>query len=802
MGTLGQDLAYGARGLARRPGFTLVALLALGVTIGLNTSVFTVYSAVALRSWHVRDPGQVVRVFRVPRKGPTGFSIAQYRFLAEQTRAFAGLAALSWYESDQLAGGRVKAQYVSGNYFRVLGVGFEAGRGFDGEDDDPARPRAVAVITHEAWQRFFGGDPAIIGRAVVLRHATFTIVGVAARGFTGTALEPRDLFVPLAARRLVRAGESGATRFLTDPDVCCSDVAGRLAAGVSWEDARGELERLSREFRVARGGEGEPIRLTDTAVLSAPQMGWLSSALGLMFTAVFLVLLLACANVGNLLLAQAAARRHEIAVRLALGATRARIVRQLLTEGLLLAGAAGGVGVGLAYVLPAAAVGTMFSVAPDTLASFHLQPDVGVLAFTVAIAVLACFTFGLAPAFHSARGGTLALRSRNGAGAAGARLRGALLATQVAVSLVLLAAAGLLVRGIAHARAFDLGFAADGVSLLTFSVPARYDGAHARPLLDRLERELAALPRSPRFAFTSRYPLEDDHVSTSFQRAGQSERRSVRYEEVSAGYFDVLKIPIVRGRGFTAADASEPVIVVNETLARRYWPAEDAIGASVVLDRDAPQTVRVIGVAKDARTDSVAEVAPAFYRPWGYVRPDLYEEPFPYVLLEHKDDRTVATAAALAPRLDPDATVTAEGLARSVDRWFRPATVGAALAGIVGLLALALAALGMAGVFAYAVQQRTREIGIRMALGARTAHIVSLVLGAGARPLLIGLALGTAATVVAGRLLASRLFGLSPIDPVALAAVALVLAMAGLAATLVPARRAMRVEPTVALRYE
>ena len=804
MSSLWHDVRCGVRNLVRQPGFTLVALLALGTTIGLGTSLFTVYSAAAFKPWSVPKPERVVQVFQTTAEGPGGFSIPEYRHLAAHARSFDGLAALSWFEWDRLERGWVRGQYVSGSTFRTLGIPMRLGRGLTDADDDAASPRTVAVLTHAGWQRLFAGDPGVVGRTVPIRDAQVTIVGVADDSFSGVGLIPRELFLPLAARPLLRADDTSAAELIADPKTCCSDVAGRLADGVTRDQAAAELEHLSRQFRASQGLPAAGVVLTDTALLSKP---WrrleMSSAFALMFAAVALVLLLACANVGNLLLARASARQHEMAVRFAMGASRPRLVRQLLTEGLVLSATASALGLALAFVLPARVL-VLFDVEPTIVAGWRIAPDPHVLAFTVLVAFAACLASSLAPALHSTRAGVgAALRSRARDTYGRVSLRAALLATQVAISVVLLTASGLLVRGISHARAGDLGFAVKGVSLVAFELPARYEGTRALPVIQRLRQELSALPGAPPFAFTNLAPLAHDPEKTMARKYDGHEGKALRIHEVSAEYFDLLQIPLASGRTFAPADDPGAVVVVNESLARRWWPDRSAVGQSLRLgDGEEVQTTTIVGVARDTQIEDLGVVHPMIYRPTGHPRPARYSQDVPHVLIRSNDPRLAAALAALASRVEPRAGATVASLSVNVDRHLRPSSVGAALAGGVGLLALALAAVGIAGVFAYTVQQRTREIGIRVALGAPARGILGVLFASLLRPIVAGAVVGIVGAAAASRLLASRLYGLSPLDPMAYVGVALVLIVAALLAACVPARRAMRVEPTVALRYE
>ncbi|HEV2448396.1 MAG TPA: ABC transporter permease, partial [Candidatus Sulfopaludibacter sp.] len=467
-----QDLVYALRGFARQPGFTAIAVLALASAIGLNTSLFTVFNAVALRPWNVKEPGRLVKAYTWQRNPPKGFdnaggfSLAEMPYLERHARTVAGIFAARGEGGVRLEGAKALVGYVSGAYFRVLGLDMERGRGFLPEEDRADAPEAVAVLSHAAWQNSFGGDAEIVGRRIRFADRLFTVVGVAPEGFPGTSPEVTDLWLPMAAMRLTYADEAWVRAFLSDPHNCCVDLSARLAPGASRAAAQAELSVLHVAFQEQVHLKTDGVALAGTALLEKPgrKTRQVYAVFGLMFAGVMLVLLLACANVGNLLLARGAARRREIGIRLSVGAGRARLVRQLLTESLALALLAAAVGVTVAYRLP----GPLFRSAVGEV-SFDLKPDTTVLGFTLALALLACVAFGLAPAIHATRG------NLNAAMQTSPRrfvLRSILLAVQVAISVVLLAGTGLLTRGIQQARTQDLGFRVDGLASVSLEFPA------------------------------------------------------------------------------------------------------------------------------------------------------------------------------------------------------------------------------------------------------------------------------------------------------------------------------------------
>jgi predicted permease len=789
MESIAQDLAYAARGFLRQPGFTAVAVVALAFAIGINTSLFTVFNAVALRPWSVPEPDRVVRIYNFIKNPPrgfdsvNGFSTGQYRYLAEHSKSMAGLLIARGESGLHLEKSKVRVEYVSGNYFSVLHVGMQQGRGFLAEEDRAAIPQAVAVLGYTTWQDQFGGDPTVVGRLVKLEETPFTVVGIAPPDFGGTSPERTNLWLPVAAMSVLYPNEQWVRDLQRDPNFCCTDVAGRLAPGISRKQAQVELSLLSADYKRSIHEESNGVLLSGTPILQKPgrKVSKIYAAFALMFAAVMLVLLLACANVGNLLLARAAARRKEIAVRLSLGAGRRRIVRQLLTESLFLAAVAAALGIGLAFVLP----GPLFTRAVGEV-SIRLQPDATVLVYTCGLALLSCVAFGLAPALHATRG-TFQETLKQGA-PSGARMtmRGVLLSVQVAISVILLVGAGLLVRGIGRARTHDPGFAIEGIASVTLEFPANaYHGARMSAFYDQLSQGLEGV----RFGFTTLEPLGNSkNVEGMTLPNGQT--AAVLHNSASARYFDVLRIPIVEGRNFTAADAGAPVVLVNQAMARRYFPGESALGKSILLGK--PR--QIVGVVRDAHTWGLDDVEPAIYHP-----ADPASAPR---LLMAGTPANLAAVEALVKRLDPRVQVELNTLSANMDRWLSTSRIGAEVAGLLGLLALALASIGVSGVFAFAVQQRTLEIGIRMALGARPSQVMRVVFGWAVRSLGIGLAFGLAGAIAASKLIQQYLYGLSPLDAMAYGAAILVLAGAGLAATWLPTRRAVKLDPVQALRFE
>jgi len=777
--SLWRDLAYGARAMLHQPGFTAVALIALGSAIGVNTSLFTIFNGLALKPWPIRDPARMVILGQ-------NYSVAEYRYLAEHTRALSGAVAMG-HCGVRLEGRQAGCSAVSGNYFGVLGVEMQLGRGFRTDEDRVDTPQAVVVLSHALWRNRFGQDPDIVGRRVKLDDVPFIVVGVTSRDFLGTP--SGDIWIPLPSRRLLRPDDPGMLQFLTSPRFCCANVAGRLAPGIAREQARAETELLLNQFRSQFGLQKIKVELRDTRWLSGAatndKSGPILAILGILFLAVTLVLLLACANVGNLLLARAAARRQEIAVRLSLGGSRLRIVRQLLVESLALALAASAVGLAAAGVLPGILARRL-----EPAAAAHMRPDVSVLLYTIVLAVAACIAFGLAPALHATRG-NLADALRQEARLPGLRLslRGFLLSVQVAVSVVLLSSAGLLVRAVQRAETMDPGFVINGISVVSLDLPA---SEYAGPRTAAFAQQLQAQLEGAGVGLCDWQPLSNSRRQTNFRLPGEDEQngRSIDFHEVNAAYFDVLGIPVLAGRNFASGDAARQAVMVNEAMARRYFPGENPVGKSMVWT--VPR--EIVGLVKDASTQGLGPAEPILYIPFRAAS-------VPKILLRGGPPAAERVSAA-ARQLEPRVEVRVAPLAEAFDQARQPAEIGAVLAGGIGILALLLASIGMSGVFAYVVRQRTREIGIRMALGAQPRDAVRLVLASNSRGLVAGLLLGLAGAAGASKILAHQFYTVSALDPLAYGGVIVLLVAAAIAATAAPARRAARVDPLTALRWE
>jgi putative ABC transport system permease protein len=811
-----QDVRYAARTLRRQPGFTAVAVLILSAVTGLNTSLFTVFTAVTFHPpTGISDPSRVVSLYpNVPNAEPPIFSVAEYRFLAEHATSL-DIAAVADAGTLRLgldgASGTTAGLLVSGNFFSALGIATERGRALLAADDRPNAPQAIAVIGSALWEGRYGGDPAIIGRTVLVNNVPVTIVGIAARDFVG--LEPAvrgrpGLFLPIATFELLRPELSSSLGAAT--------VVGRLAPHATRGQVSAEVDVLLRRFHAEAGTEARSVIVTGTAFLSHPGRSVILVMLGLISAALMLVWLLACANVGNLQLARAAARAHEIGIRLALGASRGRIVRQLLVEGFVLAVVAGALGVAVAYALPPLLLWSVGDRSALDAVNVSLAPDGAVLAYAVLLAAASSVAFGLAPALHVTRSDVgNALRDREALPRSGFPLRGVLLGVQVAVSVVVLVGAGLLVRRVQREASFDPGFPVEDVSVMTFRPEGEgyVNAARANAFVGALTDTLRQMQIGA-FGFATSPPFGFGGTPTVFRLPGETavQARPITYVNVSPGYLDVLRVPIIAGRDFERADAARPVALINESMARRYWPNDNPIGKTFFVGQS--EAREIVGVVRNI-SSGLEEVYPAFYRPLGASTSGGGVEmragrrvvttdggPIPQLLVRTTGAGVSEAIAAAVARLDPRVRVETRPLSASLEERRKGNRLGPILAGLLGVFALALATVGMFGVFSYAVRQRTREIGIRMALGAQPADVVRLILAGHSRAVSIGLVVGLIGAVAAAQVMRSFAYGLSPFDPVAYLGVAALLASAGLAASYVPARRATRINPIEALRCE
>jgi len=815
MYTFLQDLRYATRALRRTPGFTLAAVLTLALGIGATTTIFSAANALLLRPpAGVHDAGHLVTVHAMSQDGSSfhSFSYPDYRDLAAARSGLSDLAAFTGKPASLSTGGEPRVQLallVSANYFRLLGTRPALGRLFVAEDDaGPGGPH-VAVISHSEWQRDFGGDSGVVGRRVLLNGEPFTIVGVSAPGFRGhVAALDASIWVPLTLNAVLSTNQ----RLLEQRGSSWLELVGRLEPGTRRGSAEAALSAVTTRLgREAGDGYDRKVDVRTYSPLPAQMVLPASGFLALLLVLALLVLLIASANVANVLLARAAARTKEIAVRLAVGAGRARLVRQLVTESVLLFAVGGAGGTLLAGWATRAVSGVHPPVGMPIALDFSL--DLRVLLVALAVTLLTGVAFGLVPALQASRPNLVAtLKDEPQNLRVGRfRVRGAFVAAQVAGTTLLLVTTGLFVRALGRAGRIDLGFDPVPVHALSFEMEVRAaTPAAVRAFAAQLEQRVAQLPGVTAVGTTDMLPLHFSNQRTVVAVPGREERQGVGwfnpdFTSVSPGYFRALGLTLLRGRMFSAADrdSAPQVAIVNETMARTIWGTEDPLGKPLAFGRTTAggEQLTVIGVARDANYRSIGE-APL---------------PMLYVPFAQQTRQSLALVARLAPgaadptrglreavhALDPTLPIVEQApLAQLIGLALLPNRIAVAVAGLFGAAGLLLAAVGLYGVLSYMVSRRRREIGIRMALGAASRDVRNLILTDGLRLVAIGLALGFAGAAAVSRLLRSFLFGVHPLDPPTYGAIILLLGGVALAACLVPVRRAVRTEPLEVLRHD
>jgi len=815
---LWQDLRYGLRMLLKSPNITLTAVLTLALGIGANTAIFTLLDKVLIRPLPVEQPYQLVTFVEDASGAPAIFSYPLYAELRDRNDVLSGVVAHDqkpFSLSDGSQSERVVGQIVSGNYFATLGVRPALGRFFLPEEDRTPGTHPVIVISHGLWQRRFGGNRAVIGKTVILNNYRYTVVGVAPSEFTGTTRGTvNDVYVPIMMQ--VQPGsERGG--FLDNRNAGWLQLIGRLKPNVSREQAQSALatpvEDANKTFPgnldkdAVQVGDPTKVFLMDGSRGHADRVKDLSLPLKLMMGVVGFVLLIACANVSNLLLSRASARRKEMAVRLAIGASRWRIVRQLLTESAILAALGGGAGLLVAYWGAGLLLGfqQQTNVVPRALDG---SLDGRALGFTLGLSLVTGIVFGLAPALVVSKPDFVAALKEDtpGLGTVARRLslRNLLVVTQVALSLVVLIGAGLCVKSLRALQAIDPGFEPAKVVTASFDLGQNgYNEARGRQFIAQLSERVAALPGVEAVSFARVVAFSDFPWVGPLIIEG-SRPQPVNTNAVSPNYFQTLGASLAQGREFTAQDtAGAPlVVIVNEAAARRYWPGQEVVGQRIIRGKGRiTEFAEVVGVVRNSKEKGLTEdPSPALYVP-------QLQNYFPELTLHARTATPSQTLLAAIRReaqlLDPTLPVYNLGtLAQQKDGSLYTERLAAALLTLFGLLASSLAEVGIYGVLSYSVTERTREMGIRLALGARPRDLLKLVVGQGFMLTLIGLVIGVGASFALTRLIARLLFGVSATDPLTFIVIPLLLTGVALLACWIPARRATRVDPLAALRYE
>jgi predicted permease len=812
MSTLWQDIRYGFRVLLKSPGFTAIAILTLALGIGANSTVFSWINATLLTPVPgMPHPTQVVSIVRGAQGDAESLSYLDFKDLRDRNRSFSGMTAFGLWPLSLTGQGkpiRVWGTVVSANYFDVLGVRPMLGRGFLPSEDAAPNSAPVAVISYRLWQGHFAGNPSIINTTVHIDSHPFTIVGVAPPVFQGSYSGLRtDLWVPVV---MIPEFDPDAADMLKARGATFLNVDGRLRLGVNRLQAEGDMNALAHEIaREYPDSHKGKFVLTLYPLWRAPNGGnaFFSILLPILMALAGVVLLLACANIANLLLARSVSRQKEIAVRLSLGASRFRLVRQLLVENLIMALLGGA----LALLVTQWMAWHFMDLAPSSNLPVYIYVPVDrlVILATLFISIVTCCLFGILPALRASALSPVSILKDESGGIAGGRrkawLSNSLAVAQISLSLLLLVSAGLFIRSFRAEQHFNVGFNPRNVLLETFDLyPSGYSEAAGIVFDQQLLEKVRSLPGVQSASIADWTPLGFSNSSDSFQPEGYvpgpHEVVDAGVSHVSPSYFAVTQIPILRGRDFAPSDsaASQKVVIINDTLANRYWRNQDAVGKRMKIEGG---WATVIGIVRTSE----------YY--------DLNEKPQPFIYLPlfqfYTSDVILHIRTANAPLASASAVTDAIHQLNSdlpvydvstlEDRTKTSSFVqhmAGTFVGAFGVLALLLAAVGIYGLIAYSTRQRTHEIGIRMALGAQPRDVLRLILGHGMWLTGIGLALGVLASLALARLMTSLLFGVSASDPLTYVAVVILLALVALLACYLPARRAMRTDPMVALRYE
>jgi predicted permease len=827
MQTLWQDVRYAIRMLTKNAAFSVVAILSLALGIGANTTIFTVVNAVLLNPLPVKDISRVVEIDTVDTKTRVtaanavklGMSYMNFQDYARQKDLFSAMTCLVGPLPLTWSGGaeprQIQGQMVSASYFDLLGLRPAAGRFFLPDEDTKPGGNNLAVLSYGMWTNKFGANPSAVGQVITLNATPYTIIGVAPHGFKGTFtfLNAEEVWIPVSMYPQVLAGffkdNFNTRRFLA------TTVYGRLKDGVSMSSAEASLKTVASSLESAfpkdNGGRSVALTALADAAVGVNQRDQLTLAGGLMMGIVGLVLLIACVNLANLLLAQAASREKEISVRAAMGASRGRVIQQLLTESMVLAFLSALAGLAIAY----AGRSILWSFRPPFIrdSDLDLGFDSHVLLFTLSVALLTAVLIGIVPAFKAARPNLIEVLKVGGRGNtvgwASSPFRSMLVVTEIALALVALIGAGLFIRSMQNAQRIDPGFESTNLFMFNFDLGAlHYDEGRGQQFFRAAIERAKSSPGVESAAIADAPPLAGagGFARTVFPE-GQDEASGYRgtltqLNNITPNFFETLRIPLVSGREFNDADraTTNPVAIANEAMARHFWPNENVVGKRFHFFGD-PTLREIVGVVRNTVVNNIGEEPqPLAYLP-------LTQNYSPAAVLQvrtsGRPEALISTVRAQVQSLDNNLALTnVQTIEEVIGQALWAPRMGAAMLAVFGALALILAVIGVYGVLSYSVNQQTREIGIRIAMGAQTDGVLRLVVGQGMRLAAAGLVLGLLVAFAAMRLLGSLLFGVSAHDPLTFAGVSLVLALAAVLACYIPARRATKVDPIIALRYE
>ena len=811
------DLRYTLRTFRRSPGFAVATLVPIALGIGINTGVFSILNNVAFGSLPVPNPTGLVNVYQefqgVKNRRVHGarimFSMPEYGEYRDSTRTLSGLAAYSMPWKVTLGGEfprDVEGMLVTCNFFDVLELRPAIGIGFTNANcDSPSAPPAV-VLSHAAWTSTFAADPDIIRRTITLNGRSVAVVGVAPEGFDGLELTRAAFFASTSLARGQLDAVPILLDFQGDPQLSWLTLLGRRKRDADVSQVRSELAVIAGQIDRQQPGRTTVVNVVPSTALAFPHARREFFSVAAIIIAAFgLVLLIACANVANVMLARAANRTREIATRLSLGASRGRLIRQLLTESLTIALLGGAVGSLLAWWSFQMLFAHLPSDLPGDIPQVRINayPDLTALCVALALILITAVVSGIVPAIQASKPDLHRAMKQGDADAGSQRtgwLRGTLIAVQISVCMVLLISAGLLLRALYAAHTIDPGFEYRNVAVVSYALRGPgWDDARVAAFQRQLMERIRALPGAQSVAYASKVPLSPGRQQDTFRLSVGGDEFLVDTNDVSPDYFSLLGIPILRGRNFTPTElrGRSRAVIVSEATARRYWPGQDPVGRTILMGS---VPFEIVGVAKDAHVAHVAETESSYmYLPAG----PSEQRGLRMLVRSQTEFAALAREITAATReLDPALIVRVNRLEGNLEYWRRRSRLTASLSGALSLLALILALVGVYGVVSYVVNRRRREVGIRLALGATARDVQHLMVGQTLRPIAVGAVIGIGAASASSQALESALFGISPLDPIAFIGAALFLVGVAVVATALPTRGALNVNPVAALRYE